>query len=161
MDKSTLTAIVITAIIAAFVKEIVTALLSGLKKLFANKAITAKLKNAITARRVMVVLDLALIAYCIWRIVAFARDPSPITRLAIFDIAYWFSLGTIVAARLDRMSERSLDEKVRQLEERKLMNSLEEIRDRVGRLATDLSEELPEKSEKTNTLPKSNDEKSR
>jgi hypothetical protein len=96
MDSKTLITIVVTAIIAAFVKEIVASLLPVVKKPFKNSTITAKLRNAITANRVFTVSNLGLLAWVGWRVFKFIADPSPVTRLAIFDMVYSCFIASLI-----------------------------------------------------------------
>lgn len=156
MDNKTLTTIVITAIIAAFVKEIVAGLVSLVKKLFANKTITAKLRNALTANKITAVINLGLLAFSIWRLTAAFRDPSPITRGVIFDIAYYFSLIGLSVIRLEILADRYLDQIKRKREERELLAGLLELESRAKRLSESLDESP---ADKTKVLPESKKEK--
>jgi hypothetical protein len=93
--------IVVTAMITAFVKEIVVGLLSLLKKFIKNKAITAKLRKAITINKIMFVVNLGLMVYFFWKAAASLSDPSPVTRAYVFDTASSLALAAISLVRIE------------------------------------------------------------
>lgn len=140
MDKSTLIIIVVTAIIAAFVNEIVVGLLSLAKKIFKNKTIAAKLRKTLTINKIAVAVNVGVFVFCIWRLFKLLPDPSPVTRSVVFNIASYLALAALSLARIDILSYRHMDEMARQRKEQSELAELQALQAELKAVTTDIKE---------------------
>jgi hypothetical protein len=103
MDKSQLVTIAVTAIITAFAKEIATWLSSIVKNLSTNSTIKAKIKSALTINKIMVVFNLALIAFFAREVYKVVVSPDPVDRFSAFLIAYYTCFAFLCFTRLETL----------------------------------------------------------
>ena len=89
MDKGQLVTIVVTAIISAFAREIVSGLFSLVKKLSAKSTLTAKLRQVFTFDTINILLEIMVLLSNCWQLYERVSDPSPVTRQAVFHISFW------------------------------------------------------------------------
>jgi hypothetical protein len=86
MDKSKLITIVVTAVITAIAKELVTWLLSVTKTLSTRATLRAKVKALFSKYNRAVFLDMGFVIFSTLTLIQVLRDKSPVTRFDVFLI---------------------------------------------------------------------------
>lgn len=89
MDTSQLVTIAVTAIITAFVKEIVGWFVSIVKNFASSTTIRTKIKTALTVNKVTAIVNLTLIGFCSWRVYYYVTLPYTLDGFSVFNIAYF------------------------------------------------------------------------
>lgn len=89
MDSTQLVTIAVTAIITAFVKEIVGWFASRVKNLAINTTVREKIKKAFTVNRIVAIINLLLMLFASSEVYKYVYSPNPVDRFAIFNIAFY------------------------------------------------------------------------
>jgi heme/copper-type cytochrome/quinol oxidase subunit 4 len=100
MDKTQLVTIVITAVIAVLAKELTMWVVRLIKSMSVLKTIAAKVKTLFSKNNLLIVMDIAMLAFYVFLLVFFTRNDSPPSRIEILLMIFCVLVVIFMCGRL-------------------------------------------------------------